>query len=429
MSKFQFVLLAVFGFFIIAAVLVFSIYRGSSSSQTAITMWGVLPSAQMNSLLSNAPVFTQDKTLIIRYVEKKASTIEDDFTEALAQGNGPDVVILSQDALWQARQKLIQIPYSNISEADFKETFAEGSEVFLAPEGIYALPVLVDPMVLYYNRDLLSSAGVAKPLGYWDEIYAATTNLTRRDGAGNIVQSTISLGETKNIANAKDILALLLLQAGTPITELVGTSLRSAITQSTAGAPVLPAVSALDFYTQFANPSKSFYSWNRSLPDAQSAFAAGESAYYLGFASELPIIRGKSPTLNFGIASVPQSRIVGKNVTYGAFYAATISRGTKNTTAALSAVVKLASKDVGEVLSAELALPPVRRDLLSLKQSDATGPVFYTAALQAQAWVDPDARGTEASFLNAINAVVSGRSRASEAVNTLNSEIEDLIKN
>ncbi len=426
MSKFQIALLGMFGFFIVTAVAVFALYKGSSATQAVVTVWGTLPAGEMNSILANSPVFIQDSSLTIRYTEKKASTITDDFTEALAQGNGPDVIILPQDTLWQSRNKLAQIPYNSISEGDFMDAFVEGGEVFLSPTGIYALPLLVDPLVLYYNRDLLSTAGIAKPLAYWDEVYAATTNLTRRDAAGNIVQSTISLGETKNILNAKDIISLLLIQAGSSITELSGTSLRSTLAQSF-NLPVSPAISAFDFYTQFANPSKSFYSWNRSLPEAQSAFAAGESAYYVGFASELPIIRSKSPTRNFSVASVPQSRVGSASATYGTFYAAAISRGTKNMTAALAALVKLSSKDAAEALSGAFALPPARRDLLSVKQTDSTGPVFYASALQARAWLDPNAAGTEKIFTNTIDAILSGRLRTNEAVNAAHSQIEDLI--
>src|SRR3989344_4917982 len=111
--------------------------------------------------------------ITINYIERQDESIEREFTEALAQGGGPDLIILSQDQFWQSKTKLIPIPYQSISERDFKEVFIEEGEIFLQTDGIYGLPFMVDPMVLYYNRDLLSSAGLAKPMAYWDEIYSS----------------------------------------------------------------------------------------------------------------------------------------------------------------------------------------------------------------------------------------------------------------
>src|SRR3989344_4017322 len=191
---------------------------------------------------------------------------------------------------------------------------------------------------------------------YWDEIYASAANLSKRDAAGNLVLSVMALGEARNIPHAKDILSLLLLQAGTPITGLVNRELRSQISLNF-GTPVLPGEAALDFYTQFSNPTKVYFSWNRSLIDAQTHFTSGDSAYYLGFASELRALRSKNPTLNFGFSLVPQSRVSGKTVTFGRLRGIAISRGSKNPSAALAVALKLVSKEASQALSEILMLP------------------------------------------------------------------------
>lgn len=425
MSKFQIILLVVFGFFILLAVLVFSVYRGGSARQSNVLIWGSIPAGDMNLLLSDAS-FASDRDLSISYVEKPLATLESDFTEALARGEGPDLIILPEDRLWKARTKLIPIPYDSISERDFKDTFAEGGEVFLGAEGSYALPLVIDPLVLYYNRDLLSAAAIAKPLAYWDEIYGAASKLTKRDAAGNLTQSAIALGETRNIGNAKDILSLLLLQAGTPITSLQQGSLVSRLNENP-GLPIAPAESALDFYTQFANPSKPFYSWNRTLPDAQTHFAAGEAAYYLGFASEFPIIRSKSPTLNMALVAVPQSRVGGRTLTFGHVYGIALSRGSRNPQAAVEAAFRLVAPESIGMLSRTLGLPPARRDLLSTRPTEASASVFYDAALQSRTWLDPDPVVTRSVFSEAVEAVTSGRLRTTEALNAAERRLEDSI--
>ena len=426
MSKFQIILLAVFAVSIILGVAAFSLYRGSSNQSVAMTVWGDI-SMQDFSLLLNTPAISQDRAFTVSYVEKSAGTIETEFTEALARGVGPDLIILTQDKLWKNKSKLSLIPYESISERDFGTTFIEEGELFLDEEGIYALPLSIDPMVLYYNRDLLSAAGQARPIAYWDEIYKAAANLSKLDAAGNLVSSVMALGEARNIHHAKDILSLLLLQAGTPITSFVGSELRSQISANF-GIPVSPGEAAFDFYTQFSNPTRAYYSWNRSLVDAQTHFTSGSSAYYLGFASEFRVLKNKNPTLNFGISLVPQSRVSGKTITFGRLRAVAISRSSLNPDVALALATKLVSKEAALSLAKILVLPPARRDLLSLKPTDATSSIFYDAALQSKGWLDPDTVVTDAIFRTAIESITSGRARTLEAINKANSEIETLIK-
>ncbi|MBX4206548.1 extracellular solute-binding protein, partial [Candidatus Parcubacteria bacterium] len=308
-----------------------------------------------------------------------------------------------------------------------QNTFAQEGEMFLFPDGVYALPLSIDPLVLYYNRDILSSAGIAKPLAYWDEVYAQAAKLTKKDAAGNIIQSTIALGETRNIPDFKETFSLLLLQAGSLITQNAQGALRSALLTNP-GLPLAPAESALDFYTQFVNPSKPFYSWNRVMPEAQTYFAAGDAAYYVGFASELSAIRKKSPTLNFAVSSVPQSRVAGKSLTYGRVYGLALSRGTKDAPAALAAATTLASQASAAALSQALGLPPARRDLLAAAPPSASESAFYVAALQARGWLDPNPAGSKTAFQEAVEAVTSGRLRVSEALNALNDRLNALGK-
>lgn len=426
MSKFQIILLTVFGVAIVVAVAVFSLYRGAANNIATITIWGDITSTDFYSLL-NTPTLSRDRTLSVNYVDKSNKDIDAEFTEALARGTGPDLVLITQDKFWKYKPKLVAIPYASLSEADFKNTFVEEGELFLDPTGVYALPFAIDPMVLFYNRDLLSASGHAKPLAYWDEIYDLATDLSKLDSGGNLVSSVMALGEAANIPNAKEILSLLLLQAGTPITGFVGGDLRSMLNYNF-DLPIAPGESALNFYTQFSNPARVYYSWNRSLIDAQTHFASGDAAYYLGFASELRVLRSKNPTLNFGITYVPQSRVSGKKITYGKVYGLAISRGSRNPTAAFATARTLISKESSLSLSEILILPSPRRDLLAVKPTDAVFSVFYDAALQSKGWLDPDPVATRNIFREAIESITSGQARTSEALGEASQEIDRLIK-
>jgi len=282
-------------------------------------------------------------------------------------------------------------------------------------------------MVLYSNSDLLNSAAIAQPPQYWDQIYDYASKLTQKDGAGNITQSTIALGGTSNIPHAKDILSLLMLQAGSAIADIQNGSLISEL-QNGYNLPENPATSALDFYTQFSNPEKPFYSWNPALQSAQTSFTSGTSAFYLGYASELPILKAKNPNLSIGVSAVPQSRASGKVITFGTLYGIALAKSASNPSAALTEALAMVSSANDGVLAQTLSLAPVRRDLLSQSAPDGVSQVFYDGALQAKAWIDPNPSKTNTLFVDMIDSVTSGRARTDEAIGTANDQLNNLTE-
>lgn len=426
MSKFQLTLSIVFGAFIIIAVVLFSLYKGTSKGKVNVVVWGSMPATQFNQLIYTGNLNTN--LVSYTYVEKSEDAIENDFTEALATASAPDLIILPSSLVYKDRTKLYEIPYSSVSQGNYQNTFIDEGDIFLDSSGIYALPFEVDPLVLYWNKSAFSSAGLAKPISYWDEIYNASGRLTVKDAAGNITKSVMALGETKNIPHAKDILTLLMLQAGSSITEQGQSGLQSTLL-SNQNLPINPAGAAVDFYTQFSDPQKPFYSWNRSLLPAQSSFLVGDSSMYIGYASELKTLKAKSPTLNIGIAPVPQSRTSAGVMTLGKLYGIAISRQTADPAATLSAALTLVSNASQTLLTGISGLPPVRRDLLSTNPTDPAAQVFYTAALQSKGWIDPDAVATNQVFVDLIDSVTSGRARTSDAINQANSALQAVIDN
>ncbi|MGB3922068.1 MAG: hypothetical protein WBL19_02175, partial [Minisyncoccia bacterium] len=74
MSKFQIILMAVFGAFIVIAVIIFSTYRGASGGETTITIWGDIPSFDFGQLL-NTPAFSESRTFSVAYREVPLASI------------------------------------------------------------------------------------------------------------------------------------------------------------------------------------------------------------------------------------------------------------------------------------------------------------------------------------------------------------------
>ena len=73
--------------------------------------------------------------------------------------------------------------------------------------------------------------------------------------------------------------------------------------------------------------------------------------------------------------------------------------------------------------AAAFDLPPVRRDLLSVKPTDAALSVSYDAAIRARTWLDPDPAASNVAFQNMVESVSSGRKDVSNSVESFNTEL------
>ena len=424
MSKFKIVVTAIFAISFVIGIIIFAMYRSSSQSASNVVVWGTISNEAFDAAYKNSSL-AKNKLINTTYVKKSPADFDSQFIEALADGVGPDVLILRDDNIYKNRNKILVIPYKSYSARDFKTRFIEGGEIFLGTDGVLALPFIVDPLVMYWNRDMFSNSLISQTPVYWDEMYDLSKKMTVKDSSANIMQSSLSFGEWKNVNNAKEIISLLMLQAGPPITTTNGTSYYSVI-DNPLDYPVAPGVSALNYYTQFSNPTATSYSWNRSLPTSLNFFLSGNLAMYFGFASEIFSIQQKNPNLNFDVANVPQIRESKKKINYGHFYGLAISKQSKVAPAAFSVINALTEPTSIQSLEGVTNLPPVRRDLISGKPTDAFRATFYTSALIAHSWIDPDSAATTDIFRNMIESITSGQIRvigslteASQNINAL----------
>ena len=290
-----------------------------------------------------------------------------------------------------------------------------------------ALPILVDPLVMYWNRSLFNAASLALPPKAWDELVDLSTKLTKTDPSFSVLQSTIALGGYENVTNAKEILATLVMQAGNPITTRIPTQGVESILSDRLGFAEAPADSAIRFYTEFANPVKLVYSWNRALPASLDMFLRGDLALYLGFASELLDIQEKNPNLNFDVARVPQVSDGPTKSTFGKFYGIALMKQSDNVGGAFQAAFALSGAQAGQLWSDKFLLSPVRRDLLAQKPTDAFKSIFYTEALIAHGFLDPSPTETDGILGTMISDIASGRRGVSQAVGEADTRLQNLI--
>ncbi len=424
-DNFQIIIVVVFIMLAIVGVLVFSgaIPIGNDSEnlgQGTVVMWGTVKSAVMAPLLED---FNRaNPTFVLQYVEKNPTTFDQDLLEAIASNTGPDMFFLPDDLTFRYANKIIVIPYQSFPVSDFKNTFASVGEVFLSSSGVLAFPLIVDPLMMYYNRSMLDAEGIVAPPAYWDEFMNTVTTLTKRDESNKIVKSGAALGHYSNVAHAKDILATLFMQEGNPIVMEKDGARVSALSN-----PSYDLSDSLQFYSDFANPQKSNYSWNKSYPVSTNAFSREDLAFYFGYASEFASLVNQNPNQNFGVAPVPQIKSANFKLTGARVTGVAISSFSKNYNTAFIAASQMATGDFAKKLAEALMIAPARRNLLAVKPNDPYSPYFYNSALYARSWLDPSEKDTNDIFRGMIDGVLSNNASARESINDASTRLNLLL--
>src|SRR3989344_4102150 len=166
-SKFQIVLIGIFSLAIVVGLIVMSLSRGRTGPEVVrLVLWGTADQTLFDSFIHET--FAGDKTVSISYIQKSKSAFDQALVEAIADGIGPDIVLLPGTSILRYANKLYPISYSDYPARTFKDTFVQESEMFMLPQGIIAFPWSIDPMVMYWNRDIFGNAGISNPPRYWD---------------------------------------------------------------------------------------------------------------------------------------------------------------------------------------------------------------------------------------------------------------------
>lgn len=393
----------------------------STSSKVTLEVWGVFDEEDAwKGIIDGYKAAHPNVT--VNYTKLRYEEYKDQLVRAIAEGKGPDVMAVHNDWLGgftdllapmpdavsvahletqgtlRKEQVLVSTSESTMSMKTLKQNFipAVVADVVMPYQAtaksdpvdkIYALPMGVDTLGLFYNEDMLNAAGIPQPPATWTDFQEAVKTLTKLDTAGAVTQSGVGLGTSENVERGTDILSVLMMQSGAQMVDERG---RVTFNDIPAGLAkdANPALDAMTFYTDFANPTKEVYTWNAKQPSSLEAFVNGKAAMFLGYSYHLPIIRTEAPKLNVGVAALPQITLDPsvQQVNYANYWAEGVSRDSKNQDYAWDFVLFATNEDNVQSYLTVAGKPTALRSLISNQLNDEDVGVFAQELLTAQTW-------------------------------------------
>lgn len=425
-------------FYILAGVIAFVVFLtiiivlrnigGGAVQESTLQFWGVFDNRSVyDPIIRNFQA--QNPGIKVVYREFNFEDYERSLTNALAAGTGPDIFMFHNSWLPKHGDKITAMPevFSDDSPSmtvgSFQQQFVDvAAQDLVYTNRIYALPLYVDTLALYYNKDILNSAGITRPAQTWEEFNSDVETITRLDESGAISQSAAAIGTARNINRSTDILVGLMLQSGVQMMDAENSEPTfSRPVNNTAVGEI-----ALKYYTDFANPSVRTYTWNDSQHYSIDAFAEGKTAMMFNYSHQIPVLRAKSARLNFGVAPIPQ---VSPNdaKTYANYWAVAVANSSQFTENAWRFLLHLTSKDGASNYLNDTLRPAARRDLVELQRNDLDLGVFAVQSLSARSWFQIDNIAIESIFADMIEDVNFGRANIREALQSAEARVRVLM--
>jgi ABC-type glycerol-3-phosphate transport system substrate-binding protein len=378
----------------------------------------------------------------IVYRQLRYEEYENALKEAWLRDEGPDIFSIPntwigkyQDLILPLPEK-ITIPYQHVKKTlwkkelitelktektlslkNLRENFVDAVyKDIIRDNTILALPLSLDTLVLFYNKDLLNNANLPLPPKTWDEFKDQAEKMTFLDKQGNILQAGAALGTAENIIRSTDILSLLMMQNGT---QMIGEGGQAVFDQPAPdNREYSPGQDALRFYTDFSNPSREIYTWNDKMPQSLDAFIQGKAAFFFGYSYHLAQIQAQAPKLNFDISPIPQLSGTLKEVNFANYWTETAYYKTKHPNEAWDFIQFATSeKQVNKYLE-KTKKPTALKALINQQLEDYDLETFARQVLTSRSWYQgKDFNAVENIFKEMINSVVEGKATYGEAIN------------
>lgn len=330
------------------------------------------------------------------------------FTNALADDVGPDIV--SEHVTWLRKNstRLLPAPASTkMPRLVIADNFSKDQQIVtdnnalpgvnyvknsyvktvgqdvLIGDKIFGLPLAMDTLAIFYNQDLLDRNGIAEAPKDWNSFISDVKKLTKFNSVGDIVQSGTALGTSNNINAAFDIVSLFMTQSGVRMS--VNNSVTFASGLDNAQTRNIAVLNALDFYTDFARPTKEAYAWNEKKSDALDEFIRGKVGFYFGYSYDFRTIKNRAPQMNLRI--MPVLQLNSENPSNIAnYWVESVVQKSKHANEAWDFVRFITLPENVARYTAKVFSPsPIRSQIANQQADENLGP-FATQAIFAENW-------------------------------------------
>src|SRR3989344_829259 len=352
------------------------------------------------------------------------------LVNGFAAGTGPDFFMIHHN--WLPKYYQLMQPLSDDSKEplytfkQFQEAFVDVAKDDLTSGGatIWAMPLYVDTLALYYNKDMFNTAAITVPPKTWEEFVQDAPKLTKIDERGNIIQSAAAIGTAQKVNRAPDILSLLMLQSGARMTNDENTKVTFA--ESVNG--FAAGEQAVQFYTDFASQAKTDrYTWNDQQEYSIDAFANGKTAMMFNYSHHLPTLHEKSLRLNLGIAPMLQPASANKRIDYANYWALAVAKQSKHPVEAWQFLVYMTTTDAIIPYINTSQRPPATRALIEKLRNNPEYGVFGPQALTAKSWYQIDTAKTDELFNKLIDDVNFNRATIRDALDYAQNQINVIM--
>ena len=290
---------------IIIGVILISILFNNHQKNVSLTMWGFYDSPDtINYIISS---FNQKYPNIkIQYIQKTPDTYYNDLIIAFANNKAPDIFMLPGNWIPTFQNKIQPLDLNKDKDINLK--FIENNypkivkNDLVLNNNLFGVPISLDTLALYYNKDIFYKEGIPLPPKNWNELLNLIPRLRKIDNQGNILRAAIALGTYDNIQWANDILASLMMQYGSSITDINTKQATFGNEINFNGKTIIPGISALQSYTQFADPKSQYYTWTNEFFNNIYAFSQNKVAMIISYHLIQKDLEGK---VNFGITNFP----------------------------------------------------------------------------------------------------------------------------
>jgi multiple sugar transport system substrate-binding protein len=349
--------------------------------------------------------------ITIKYKKLRYSEYEQELLNAFAEDRGPDIFSIHNTWIRKYQTKIIAMPESismvypieqgtikkevipemrttkSITLKDLKSKFVDVVyDDVVIDNQVYGLPLSVDTLAMFYNRDLLNNANITEVPKYWNrEFQQDIKKLTKQDTRKGIIQSGVALGGSTNIERFSDIISVLMMQNGSTMLDN-GQVMFQTVPTNARGTSYNPGLEALRFYTDFSNPAKEVYCWNQDLSPSLEMFSQGNLAIMFGYSYHIPMIQAQAPKLNFSVAPLPQIEGNSATINFANYWVEVVSKKSKYLNEAWDFIQFITAGEQAKIYLEQTKKPTALRSLVDGQKDDTEIGVFAEQVLTAKSW-------------------------------------------